>query len=907
MKLILFSTAKWPWGAVATASFLICVVSGVVLAVPYDVSIPYLSVSEFVLISSAAAFFRNSHYWSAQLFLVFTLAHLYFQVWSETKIHMKAHIWFRLTFSIAVTIFTMLSGFILKGDADSQQAYRIFDALLRSVPFIGESISRVLLGKENDLQLIYIHHVATATLFLAVVIIEHARTIWPKFSLFFYTLICVILLSFFLHAPLHNGFNPVMKGPWYFVGLQEALHWLSNPWPALVLPLMVLIGIAGIRYFKPIILVIHRWWLGGLLLIYGVLTLIGFFFRGPDWQWIWPWENKLVRHISLPVFDPLWSVLKETEIYGEFSEVFGRKESCLVCHSSISGFSPSHSPAAIGCSSCHLGNPFVMGKEAAHRNMVLIPGNLDRVALTCGASGCHAEISRRIQTNIMTTLSGMISVDRWVFGEATSPSQLTNVSMLGHDSPADEHLRNLCVGCHLGAEKVRAGEALPLEKGGGCNACHLQYSQEGLREMNQYVNNKENKLLKIHPSLTIKVSDDKCFSCHNRSGRISTSYEGWFETLDDTILLKQQGRSFRVVDQNRIFSSAMEDVHHKAGLSCIDCHTSYELMGDGTLYAHKELQVKIQCIDCHGASSGLSTRDEAIDAESERIITLNKFLFADRKHLKQAKGGRIYVNVFDSSGTHVLIGKNTGVHYPIKPLSASCTKGKAHKRLTCQACHTAWAPTCLGCHNTYNQDANGYDHVLNKRKRGTWTEAAGIFGQRAPTLGVATNEEGIDVVKPFVPGMVLTTDGENYQPGLRFFKRLFAPADPHTTSAKGRSCKECHLSGIIMGFGEGRLQIDNSLESPVWIFEPDYALNVNDHLPEDAWTGFLVTMKGAVSTRPGHRPFNEQEQKRILLVASCLGCHTDNSKVMTESLVDFDKVIKRRHPECKVPFLMTPK
>ncbi|WP_304040937.1 hypothetical protein [Ignavibacterium album] len=44
----------------------------------------------------------------------------------------------------------MLSGFILKGDADSQQAYNIFNSLLKEIPLIGKNIALTLLGSEND-------------------------------------------------------------------------------------------------------------------------------------------------------------------------------------------------------------------------------------------------------------------------------------------------------------------------------------------------------------------------------------------------------------------------------------------------------------------------------------------------------------------------------------------------------------------------------------------------------------------------------------------------------------------------------------------------------------------------------------------------------------------------------------
>jgi hypothetical protein len=49
------------------------------------------------------------------------------------------------------------------------------------------------------------------------------------------------------------------------------------------------------------------------------------------------------------------------------------------------------------------------------------------------------------------------------------------------------------------------------------------------------------------------------------------------------------------------------------------------------------------------------------------------------------------------------------------------------------------------------------------------------------------------------------------------------------------------------------------------------------------------------------KPFTVKEQQKILLVGACLTCHNADSKVMKESLVDFQKVLKNRSPKCILP------
>ena len=69
---------RWPSaGQIATAAFLVCTLSGIVIAIPYDVTNAYLSVSLIASNNVWSALSRNLHYWSAQAFFIFTLIHLF--------------------------------------------------------------------------------------------------------------------------------------------------------------------------------------------------------------------------------------------------------------------------------------------------------------------------------------------------------------------------------------------------------------------------------------------------------------------------------------------------------------------------------------------------------------------------------------------------------------------------------------------------------------------------------------------------------------------------------------------------------------------------------------------------------------------------------------------------------------
>ena len=225
-KVIAFDTYGW----VATASIILCAVSGALLAVPYDVAAPYLSVTKLVTANPAASIIRNIHYWSAQLFLILTLIHIFDHLWKGTENNIRNKgVWFRLTLSIGFTLYVMLSGFILKADGDSMQAHRILSSLIASLPWVGTMLQQTFIGSESNLQVLYIQHAATATVILFVIIMEHARSLKVNLRTFLITIGIITLVSFLFRAPVNGLNDAVMKGPWYFIGLQETLHWVTNP------------------------------------------------------------------------------------------------------------------------------------------------------------------------------------------------------------------------------------------------------------------------------------------------------------------------------------------------------------------------------------------------------------------------------------------------------------------------------------------------------------------------------------------------------------------------------------------------------------------------------------------------------------------------------------------------------
>jgi quinol-cytochrome oxidoreductase complex cytochrome b subunit len=130
---------------------------------------------------------------------------------------------------------------------------------------------------------------------------------WPhllRIEFLMATLMGVVLVvaAVFIPAPLEEmanaGVTPhVAKAPWYFLGLQELLSYFNATVGGAFLPIFYLIGLALIPYIdrSPYKAARDRktFWVFFLALMAGglIITFIGSFFRGPGWNWVWPWDG----------------------------------------------------------------------------------------------------------------------------------------------------------------------------------------------------------------------------------------------------------------------------------------------------------------------------------------------------------------------------------------------------------------------------------------------------------------------------------------------------------------------------------------------------------------------------------------------------------------------------------------
>lgn len=886
-------------GELATASFALAAVSGAALAVPYDAADGRGSIAALVLANAPAAFFRNLHYWSGQACLLATLAHAWDRLRAGTERRPGRGVWLRTVLSLPLLAFILLTGFLLRGDADAAQALRLVTETVSRLPLAGGELATLLFGAKGRLDVVYIQHAAVATVVAAAFIVEHSRRVWPRGTPLVAATLGAGAISLFVSPGLHDGLDPVVKGPWYFLGFQEVLHW--TPWPLAAVAGAVA-GVAAlhaVRALQPPAARRMKIALVAVLAAYAVLCAAGALLRGENWS-----------------FSPGWRAgpgdLRVAFVFGATPEVpvplpmaMGRPEGCLVCHRGVTGLGNAHRPEAVGCASCHGGDVLALDKARAHAGMESIPGNLATAARGCGSAACHAAILPRVERSVMATLSGIVQVDRRVFGEALAPGEPAHVRSLGR-TPADTHMRQLCALCHLGAAKTAFGPNGEDTRGGGCNACHLAYGPAALEALRK---RGDADPPTAHPALSLDVANAQCFGCHNRSGRIATSYEGWHELAEVPPAAPGGGRGarLRLVEGDRPFERRLPDIHHERGLDCIDCHTSAEVMGDGVAHARKSGQLRSACTDCH-APAGAALRTvpaSALDPESRRLLALRAWPGpAATRHGINSRGEPLVNVVVDASGRAEMVRKRTGERLPLKPASRACARDRGHGRLACGSCHTAWAPRCVTCHTSFDPASAGWDWLAGAETSGEWNERAGDFEAGPPALGVrAATAADRGTIETFVPGMVMTLDDSRHpggRPGTRSV-RLYARLDPHTTRREARSCQSCHNDPRALGYGSGELRFARDGATGRWRFTPASPPLAADGLPADAWIPFLGSREGPVSTRDDARPFTVEEQRRILTVGACLTCHDGRAPPLREAAADFGAVLARRSAKCAVP------
>jgi menaquinol-cytochrome c reductase cytochrome b/c subunit len=114
----------------------------------------------------------------------------------------------------------------------------------------------------------------------------------------------LLVASFFIDATFRELANPNVtpnpsKAPWYFLGLQELLRYFHPMVAGVTIPGVGLIVLGATAYFdknpsaKPENRKFANMAMTFFLIMWTIFTFAGSFFRGPGFNWVWPWVDGL--------------------------------------------------------------------------------------------------------------------------------------------------------------------------------------------------------------------------------------------------------------------------------------------------------------------------------------------------------------------------------------------------------------------------------------------------------------------------------------------------------------------------------------------------------------------------------------------------------------------------------------
>lgn len=560
----------------------------------------------------------------------------------------------------------------------------------------------------------------------------------------------------------------------------------------------------------------------------------------------------------------------------------GSSSSCVSCHKGIETASPNHR----SCVSCHGGNANSRNEKESHRAMYG-PRNPASPAFwekTCGV--CHPYQLARVRSNIMYTNTGMIRNIRltwegsgsksWATGEydvydaAGNPWRLHSVA--GSDDLSGELYRKFCSLCHIGIE---SGDVYSASHASGCAACHFPYNVTGTYEGNDPTVKGKRPYSASH--VLAGLPDNKvCFRCHNRSGRISLSYEGLNDGNNSLVPTRNGFPGPLMISGARNLTHIPPDIHFEKGMDCIDCHTSRDVMGDGYAYGNMYLQTEIACEDCHGAAD-VPPRTERILRESDEAIRESlkyKMRMIPGMRMILTSKGRKYSNAFLSDNGVVVLGKRTGKIFRSKVITRTPEHAiVGHERMECYSCHSRTVVQCYGCHTKYDKTRMGRDFIKGVDTPGEFSETEDF--RKLYPFPLAINQRGR--ISPVTPGCQTfvtvvdekgTVEKDEYVARFKGRNQLrFAPFFSHNTGARAVGCGECHGNPAFLGFGQHVVERDGIVGTML--------CEKSEEKPLD---GFITLRSGKVRafsaiTREHSRPLNGKEIRRTLAANLCIVCH----------------------------------
>jgi cytochrome b6 len=176
-RMVRFSPT-WYLGTLTLGTFLILVITGILLMLYYHPSVPqaYADMKDLQFVVSSGLFLRNLHRWSAQLMVFLVFAHMFKVFYRGAFRTPREFNWVVGIVLLLITLLLSYTGYLLPWDQLAFWAITVGSNLSSAVPLIGNKIHFLLLGgnqvNANALLRFYVLHCVilplAAILFIAV-------------------------------------------------------------------------------------------------------------------------------------------------------------------------------------------------------------------------------------------------------------------------------------------------------------------------------------------------------------------------------------------------------------------------------------------------------------------------------------------------------------------------------------------------------------------------------------------------------------------------------------------------------------------------------------------------------------------------------------------------------------------
>jgi ubiquinol-cytochrome c reductase cytochrome b subunit len=200
----------------------------------------FKNVEEITTVMPYGRFFRQLHYSSGQLFVLLMIFHTIDHFLKRRYRVYRLSKWLSLLIPLCLCLFTLFTGFILKGDKEGLFAGQVFFHILGQIPLVGGKLSSMfIVPGESFFLLPYLYHCFYLPLLIIFLIRDHIRE-WLPDRKFIFSVTAALFLFALLVDPLMDippeAAVSQVRGPWFFTGIQALLRILPPIWAGLVLP-----------------------------------------------------------------------------------------------------------------------------------------------------------------------------------------------------------------------------------------------------------------------------------------------------------------------------------------------------------------------------------------------------------------------------------------------------------------------------------------------------------------------------------------------------------------------------------------------------------------------------------------------------------------------------------------------